>query len=157
MKRIFCLSLVLALLLCACAFPVSAADVEPMVPVASYVTHFDDGSYCVTTILQTPVEENGAARAYKLTSGQKASAYYASGVLQFTTYVKGTFKYNGSTAMATTAQYSYSIANSAWSFSSGSAHCSGATAYATCTFYNSLNGNKSVTASLTCSPTGKLS
>lgn len=156
MKRIISCMLFIAVVIGLCASSAVAKEApqsENMHTV--YFELHEDGSYCVITIEESVAVQAGS-RATK--SGTKAKQYYnANGVLQFTVYVYGEFTYNGTTATATYARYGYSIANTSWSFVSGSASCSGATATATCTFHNTLGTTKILSASLTCSPTGVLS
>ena len=66
------------------------------------------------------------------------------------------FYYDGVTALATGANYSYDIYDDNWSFVEGSATYFRATATATGSFKRALFPN-SVTVSLTCSPNGVLS
>ncbi|MBR3294053.1 MAG: hypothetical protein IKI69_06490 [Oscillospiraceae bacterium] len=124
-------------------------------------TVFEDGSYCITTI--TELRESlkigfseGGARATKTAS--KTNAYYnANGQAVLSATVTGTFSYNGSSATATNAKYSYSITDSAWKFVSGSAGCSGSTATASCKFKQGSLHSKTLSVSLSCSPSGVLS
>ena len=137
-----------------------AMDTEPPI-LSSTKTVFEDGSYCITTItevrehLKTSFPEAGT-RATK-TASKTTSYYNANNQLLFSVTVTGTFSYNGSTATASNAKYSYSITDSAWKFVSGSAGCSGSTATASCKFKHGSLYSKTLSVSLSCSPSGVLS
>lgn len=152
MKRL--LTVILTVLITISVFSVSAAAVdESMDREASSVTYFADGSYCVTKILV----EKRVATGTTIT-GRKTSDYYSTaGILQFTVTVKGTFTYNGATATATASNYGYAIRNSDWSFDSAYSFCSGPSATASCTFDPVLGFPRTLSVTLTCSPTGVLS
>ncbi len=151
MKRMLiilvCINLIVSL------FPTSVNAETPTNSESVAITYFEDGSYCITTIT---VVQHILDRA--TITGTKTNQYYDSNdVAQFSVSVKGTFTYDGTTATATTAYYSYQVFNSFWPFVSGNASCSGNTATASCTF--ALLGvlNRTLSVSLTCSPTGVLS
>lgn len=150
--------LTLTLVLCISA-------VSLMIPAAAagkndgpQVTGFEDGSYMITTIEYDQTQDEAVLfAAQSVKSGTKNSEYYsASDELVWVFRVHGTFTYDGSTAKASAATYSYDIYDSSWSFVKGSASYSGAAATATGSFKLLLLPN-SVTLTLTCSPTGKLS
>ena len=137
-----------------------AMDTEPPIR-SSTKTVFEDGSYCITTItevresLKTIFSEAGT-RATKTAS--KTRAYYnSSNQFLFSVTVTGTFSYNGSTATAINAEYSYSLTDSAWKFVSGSAGYSGNSATATCKFKQGTLYSRTLSVSLSCSPSGILS
>lgn len=137
--------------------PLAAAAEKPASqPVIQYD---EDGFYSVTTILYSKQQIDNSARATEQkTEGEKRiDTYDESHQLLWTLWVYGTFTYNGSSARATSATYSYQIYNSDWTFKSGRAYCSGASAIATATFQSSQNTSKTTTVRLTCSPTGQLS
>lgn len=119
---------------------------------------FEDGAYVVVTIeYEQPQQGISYFSSRSITSGTKKYAYYnGSDQLMWEFNVHGTFSYNGVTATATGADYSYKIYDSSWSFVNASASYSGATATATGTFKWLLFPN-TVTISLTCSPSGVLS
>ena len=128
--------------------PAQAADTSTV------VSYFADGSYLVTTITSN-TQSNEFERSTK--SGTKQQDYYnSSRELMWTFRVQGTFSYDGRSAKATFADYSYDIYNSAWSFDSASASYSGATATATGTF-DFFGVSIPASVSLTCSPKGALS
>lgn len=121
---------------------------------AQSVVYYADGSYLVTRITYDSVD---TSRAVKEKSGTKHYDYYdSSRKLAWTFQVHGTFTYDGHSAKATFADYSYNIYDSAWSFDSADASYTGATATATGSFTLFVSPN-SVTVSLTCSPKGVLS
>ena len=120
-------------------------------------TDFPDGSYSIRTVVVVKIYPSSDGTRYSITGTAYQNYYNSNNVLQFTVSVKGTFTYNLENAYATSAQYKYSISNSAWSFVSGSASCSGATATASCTFHLANGPNKTLSVSLTCSPLGVLS
>lgn len=137
--------------------PLAAAAEEPTnQPVIQYD---EDGFYSVTTILYEEQQINDSTRAteQKITGEKQIDTYDESHQLLWTLWVHGTFTYNGSSARATSATYSYQIYNPNWTFKSGRAYCSGASAIATATFQSSQNTSKTTTVRLTCSPTGQLS
>ena len=90
MKRVFAIvfSVVFVFAAVVPAFAVSAAT-----KTETYTEYYDDGSYTVVTITETPVI-NGARAASKTKSGTKTSKYYDSAdKLQWTATVDGTFTY----------------------------------------------------------------
>ncbi len=154
LQKLAVLTLVLCLSVGALAIPAAAADGET----ETRITRFADGSYRITTI-EYDRPQGGAAifSAQSTKSGTKTDEYYnSSDELAWKFRVHGTFTYNGSTAEATAATYSYDIYDSSWSFIKASASCSGATATATGSFKLLLVPH-SVTVTLTCSPKGVLS
>lgn len=151
-KRLISLLLVACLFVTALSFSTVAVE-RPQ----QTVTYFDDGSYVVTTITEIAYTSQYSLTQSKTKSASKNRDFYdANDELIYSLTVYGTFTYDGTTAEATSATYSYDTHGSGWSFKSGSASCSGATAKANATFKNGLlTGSASV--SLTCSPTGVLS
>lgn len=157
MKRIKCFFAVLLACWmsvgCLCT-PALAADYSESMQT---VVYFEDGSYLITTIVvstQSVMSERGTVSTK---SGTKHHDYYnSSRELTWTFRVHGTFTYDGCSAEATFADYSYDIFDSVWSFNSANASCSGATATATGSFTRAVIPN-SVSVSLTCSPKGVLS
>lgn len=149
-------AVLLACWMCAGYFctPVLAADhsEDPQT-----VVFFKDGSYLVTTIVpdvQAVMSERGSVNTK---GGTKHYDYYnGSHELMWTFRVHGTFTYDGYRAEATSADYSYDIYSSAWSFDNATAGYTGATATATGSFTRYTLPN-SVTVSLTCSAKGVLS
>lgn len=151
MKRIVSVLLVV-LLFSSCVGMASAAktldaDID--------VVYFEDGSYLTTELI---IDNVVATRASYSISGHKNANYAnASGELQWTFTVYGTFTYDGTTATATQASYGYQIYNDGWTLKSATAYCSGNQAIAEGTFKGGFLLNRSTTVTLTCSPSGVLS
>ncbi len=98
------------------------------------------------------------ARSFGTISGIASVSYYSStNKLLWVFSVHGTFNYDGKTATATSATYSYSIYDTAWSFKSGRAYCSGNQAIAEGTFSGGIFLTRSASAILSCFPNGVLS
>lgn len=153
MKKIFIVLLAI-LILFSISIPASAQEKI----ISSVRTDFEDGSYCVTTIVADLESICGTNAALSTKSGTKYCSYYdTNNSLQFTVSVRGSFTYNGTTANATSSQYGYHISDSNWFFVSGNATLSGATATSTCTFRLSSGTYKTLSVSLTCSAAGVLS
>ena len=137
-----------------CLPPALAADDSE---ITQTIVSFEDGSYLVTTITvdtQPTTDDRGTVSTK---SGTKHHNYYnSSNELMWTFRVHGRFSYDGSSAKATFADYSYDIYHSGWSFGSASASYSGATATASgkLSFYGV---STPVSVSLTCSAKGVLS
>ena len=124
--KILC-ALLLAVFLSTGALLPSALAADAPEP-SETVTDFSDGSYLVTRITYDAMDP---AREAGQKSGTKSHDYYNSAhQILWTFRVHGTFSYDGGSAEATGADYSYDIYDSAWSFNSGSAFYSGATATA---------------------------
>lgn len=150
MKTLILFVLVAAMSVGLFCFPAGAAERPDEI-----ITFYEDGSYSVTTI---EIDETRTSRASTNSiSGNKSRKYYSSdNELLWSLTVYGTFTYDGSSAEATDADYSYSIYASDWSFKSGSAFYSGAKATAKGTFKHGLTSN-SASVSLTCAADGTLS
>ena len=73
---------------------------------ACEITYFDDGSYCISRIVEYSSPASRAANT--VAEGERALDYYsASGDILFTLTLYGTFTYDGNTARATSADYDY--------------------------------------------------
>lgn len=158
MKRFLSIFLCAVLLLIPFTSLASAAEADTGEITTSYVTYFEDGSYRITTITEYPTNSSTRATEQTKRGSKTARNYDSSGNELFSLTVYGTFTYNGVTAKATASYYSYTVDNSAWKFSGGSSSCSGASVTATATF--KLLGfitSRTLTVTLTCSPTGVLS
>ena len=148
MKRVLCLALAAVLLLSTgvCAF----ADGPE--PISTEVTYLDNGYYIVSEIYAVQT------RAQQLTSGANVQTLYsASGDKVLTFLVNGTFKYNGTTCIATLASYDYEIIASGWYLVRANAYCEDNKAIANGEFKHPLLGTVDTTITLSCSPTGVLS
>lgn len=122
---------------------------------ACEITYFDDGSYCISRIVEDSSPASRAANT--VAEGERALDYYsASGDILFTLTLYGTFTYDGNTARATSADYDYDIYDTLWSLDNGRAWCTGATALAEATFSHLLLGDVVIDTSLSCSPDGHL-
>lgn len=148
----------LALMLCVCAI---VAAINPVALAAETqenpcITYYEDGSYSVTTITLDEQENGISVAATEARATKQRDFYDSSSNLVWTLYVHGTFIYDGRSATATDSDYSYQIYDSEWSFVSGSASYSGATARATGKF-SWYGTTSSASVSLTCSANGTLS
>lgn len=144
--------LLLIAILCTIFCVPAYADVEE-----TETTYLPDGSYYVTTIrtLSTDIAPYGAV---KRISGEKnRERYDANGKLVWTLTVTGSFTYDGKTAEAIDADYSYAVYDTSWAFVSGSATCFDATAQASGTFRQGALTRQTTTVSLVCSADGTLS
>lgn len=151
LKYSFSLFLACCLSIGSFCMPAIAADFSES---TQTVIRFEDGSYLVTTIVSEPYampSERGSKSATK-----HQDYYNSSRELVWTFRVHGTFSYDGRSAEATFADYSYDVYDSAWSFDGGTASYSGATATADGNFSYRVIPS-SVSVSLTCSPKGVLS
>lgn len=149
MKRIFAALLLAVLSLSLCAFPALANN---STETTEEVIRYEDGSYLVVALTVS------TTRAAGTRSGIKTGNYYDSdGELCWDFSIHGAFTYDGTTATATQASYSYNIYNSAWKLKSAEAYCSGDQAIAEGKFNGGFFLNRSTSITLTCSPTGVLS
>lgn len=151
-----CSVLFTLLLTFTCTIPsVSALEYSSIQPSNEEIVYLQDGIYIISTI-----QENSCTSLYAAThtkSGSKTSTVYsASGSPLYSITVHGVFSYNGSSASATSASYSYTDESPLWSFSNGSSSFSGATATASGTF-KSGQITKTIRAVLSCSANGTLS
>lgn len=121
------------------------------------VIRYADGSYSIVTITYDDEQTDASLLAERSTRrGTKKKDHYSrNGNLAWTFTLYGAFTYDGRSAEATDADYSYEIYESGWSFSSGSASYYGATATASGEFRVALS--YPVSLSLTCSANGVLS
>ena len=123
MKKRYCsiVCLMLFLLLsCFCVAPAFAVDLPET---TTEVIRYEDGSYLT---IELAVYDSIVARVTGTVSGRKVTSYRNSdNELLWDFTVHGTFKYDGTTATATDASYSYNIYNSAWKLKSAEAYCSG--------------------------------
>ncbi len=150
--KIFCAMFLVCLLSTGALVPSAlAADVADN---TDAVVYFSDGSYLVTSITYDSINTR---QSVCQTAGKKHYDYYDSNhKLLWTFRAHGTFTYDGRSAEATSADYSYDIYDSAWSFNGATASYSGATSTAKGSF-TLLIVPHSVTITLTCSPKGVLS
>lgn len=148
MKRVLCLVLTAVLLLSTGVY----AYADSPEPVSREVEYLPNGYYIVTELYTVQT------RAQQLVSGTKVQTLYAeAGNVVLTFEVNGTFKYNGTTCIATLASYDYDIVVSGWYLVSGNAYCEDNSAVAKGNFKHPLFGTIDTTITLYCSPTGVLS
>ena len=157
MKKLVSLFLCLMLFLSMSVIPTMAAA-----PAAANsrteITYFEDGSYCITVLTEEVPCVSTLATNQTKTGSKTTYMYSASNEKLFSVTVRCIFQYNGTRAWTTDASYSYTISNSAWSFDSGDVVRSGNSATATATFnYLSFVQSKTISATISCSPTGVLS
>lgn len=138
-----------AFLLVAAAIPCFAAEAEPAV-VSVLEEDLGNGVQCVTTVYMDSLQVRS-----NQCQGHVAKDYSFNGKVVATVVLTATFTYDGSTAKATGAYGSHSVA-SGWSYSGESTWCSGATARLTATVSGSGHSIP-VSLSLTCSTSGTLS
>ena len=149
-------ALTAAALLCVWTIPCAAALAED--DAGDCVIVYDDSGYQVTE-LEMATEDSSSPSVFSLSTvtGRKTVTRYDSRDRRlFSFTLTATFSYNGSTASATSASYSYRIYDSIWDFSSGSTRRSRNSAYATGKFSHGWS-TKTVTPKLTCSARGQLS
>lgn len=151
-KLLLCLSLCCILLQ-----PINLSALENEKIISTTVEYLDDGSYYETTI----TENINLFRA-STTSGAKTTKYYnANKVAQWYVKVSGTFSYSSSSATCTSSSVSAGVYKSIWKIASKSASKSGNKATAKGSANQYYNGNivntKSISTTLICSTSGKLS
>lgn len=149
-KRLFFGILAACLVALVCAPPALAVDGWEW---EREVVWYEDGYYAVRELASEPT-----TRAFNQVVGRSTVTLYSSShepLFSFT--VRGTFSYNGRTATALRASYSYQIQSSAWRLQSGRAHCLGNQAVAEGTFSGGLFSSRQARVILTCSPDGRLS
>lgn len=115
-----------------------------------------DGSYIITEIHEEPLSTFYVSSEETKNASKTSTGYSVTGDKLYSLTVYGSFTYDGFTACAVSASYSYTVYSELWSFSGGSASCDGATATASGTFVSSLH-SRTLTVSLTCSASGTLS
>lgn len=136
-----------------CAVPAMAADLDANSNVD--VVYYEDGSYLVREVI---TESALKSRGTQTKTGSCVTTYYnASDVAMWDITLTGTFSYNGSTATALSASYSYNIYSSAWAFKSANAYCQENKAIVDGVFVHAFFIPHDTTVTLTCSPTGVLS
>lgn len=118
--------------------------------------YFDDGSYIVTVITESP------SRATNTKSGTKEIKYYDSNDnLEWKVTLTGNFSYTGSSATCTKATINYNIYNDKWKIPTATASKSGnkATGDVVAKHYTLGIPFKTIerTITLTCSASGTLS
>jgi len=143
MKKVVGLLLTLAMV-CALATPVLAAESNAV------VVDLGDGFYAVETLTQYPM-----TRAGDSVFGNKSAKVYQGSTLIGTATLGAEFDISGSSAKATAA-YIDGTGSNGWSYTRGTTSKSGSTASGTAYFY-ARGVEKSVTITMTCSPSGTIS
>lgn len=150
MKKV--LSILFAALFLLMLIPSAPAKAET----TTDVVYFEDGSYVVTVL-----QEYSTRSSNQKTASKSSTLHDPNGGSVATLTVRGTFRYDGTTATCTASTYTHQIHNSSWSLSSGSASKSGNTATAKGTFARKVLGitvdSKTLTVSLSCDKNGNLS
>lgn len=150
MKRLISLVIVLVFLVSSFSFGALADDGT------EEIVYLDNGYYLIFDGVFTSNTAITRSSNVMVVEGSKPGTIYRgeSKVARVTVY--GTFEYDGSSAEAVYAGYSYSKYNG-WSFKSGEAYCSGNTAVASVTFGKFALPNVNLVLKLSCSPDGVLS
>lgn len=160
MKKIISISLII---LCVIATIVPTAYAEDnfqydSLDVVTETEYFDDGSYIVTTIRQTPT-----ARASTYTKhGEKVvELFNSSDELQWTYILTGTFQVTaGVSAVCTNSTYSVEITDSNWHLTAHDNSYSGNTAYGTATIKKKVlfitTNTYDIDASVSCDADGNI-
>lgn len=153
MKRF--LSLLFCALICVTIIPcrISAEESNPddQIIIAQTVQDVGNGFYYIETISVPAVQTYGSTR-----TGTKTARCVHSGTNIFAISVTGTFTYDGTTAVATSATYSITTYVEDATVKSRNAYTSGASAIATGSVsYMGFTLQKTVT--LTCDKNGNLS
>lgn len=146
------LSLLLSCLLFFMCFNITAFASESN----ESITYFDDGSYIITVITESPTQ------ATKTKSGTKTTSYYnADNEKVWDATLRETFTYTGSSATCTNSTISYNIYNNNWKITSATASKSSNKAIGDIIAKRYVLGipTKTVeqTITLTCSASGTLS
>lgn len=151
MKRIASVFLALILVLSCVSFSVMADTNENVV-------YLDDGYYIVYTVVENRDMQLNSSDATRTKTGSAIGRLYdRNDKLMASATVRGTFKYDGTSAEAVSSSYDYDIYASGWSLESGTSYCEGDTAFADVTFAKFLARDMRLIVTLTCSPTGVLS
>lgn len=153
MKRF--LSLLFCALICVTIIPchISAEESNPddQIIIAQTVEDVGNGFYYIETISVPAAQTYGNTR-----TGTKTAQCVYSGATIFTIAVTGTFTYDGTTADATSATYSFTIFSEDATAKSRNAYTSGSSAIASASvYYKGFTLQKTVT--LTCDKNGNLS
>lgn len=153
MKKFFCLCLSLVLLL-SFSFDTYASS--------QTIIFFNDGSYLITTLEDTPIDDGITLSSIESKSKSKTIKHYnANNQVMWQATVTGTFSYGNGSAKCTKSTVSAKSFVSEWKITDKSSSISKNSALAKVTAKQYLNStviniiNK--TLQLTCSPTGEFS
>ena len=156
-KQIAAMALCAVLVLLSGIPTASATEEKTVVKESVMVTYLENGFYLVIT-LRTYVSPAVPAGAVAQVSGSQTTAIYSrSDEIQCSLTGEGAFSYDGRSAVAQYASYSYAVHNVFWSFSTGNAYYMDNTAYATATFKHLGIQPTTSSVSLSFSPDGVLS
>lgn len=163
MKRFLSVVCCLSMLICMFVMPASAEEVETAVGgvlVSRSVEVLPDGSSVETLIYENPV--NSRATTYSKSGTKYYNSRNSAGEILWTFKVTGVFKIvEGSTVYCTSASHSYTIADDAWNYVSGSSYKSGNKAIGNAEFNRKVLGividTGTCTVTLTCDANGNLS
>jgi len=154
MKKLISLTVVVILLLS--AIPAYASSIDSVT-----VNYLENGYYTVTVI--EDVSDNATVARATNTATKTKTTYVknSAGATLWYVRVTGTFTYGDGTAKCTSATPSATSQHASWQVSNITGSKSGATAYASATGKQYLDGTviNTITenVSLTCSPTGQFS
>lgn len=155
-KRLLSVAICVFLLFVLIIPPIDASAAQVPDSTNREVVVFPDGSYMITEIYEEPLSTFRVSSEETKHGSKTSTGYSVTGEKLYSLTVHGSFTYDGLTAWAVSASYSYTVDSELWSFSGGSASCNGATATASGTF-QCAGLSKTLTVSLTCSATGELS
>lgn len=154
MKKLISLTVVVMLLLS--AIPAYASSIDSVT-----VNFLEDGYYTIT-VIEDVSDNTIVSRATNTTTKTKTTyVKNSAGTTLWYVRVTGTFTYGDGSARCTSATPSAASQHASWQVSNISGSKSGATAYASATGKQYLDGavinTMDRTVSLTCSPTGQFS
>lgn len=160
MKQMISFALVLVMIFC--AIPNAVAQETTTNVISETVQYLDDGTSVTITVTEEVPIVSVAVTGYTKTGSKTITSTNASGDVNFTFTVTGTFVVNeGVVSACTTARYSYTTPASTWSLQSGNAAKTGNQAVGSGTFIKKLLGvtvdTEEVTVTLTCNKYGVLS
>lgn len=149
-KKIISACVTLSLVLSCSAFAYAYSSTVTAVNRIDYA----DGSYAIVTTTENV--QSSLTRTTQQKSGSKTYEYYQGSVCEWTFTIKGTFTFDGTTAKASSPSCSTSINVTGWTCTNKNATASGNSITGSATMKKS-GVPKSITLTLTCSPTGTLS
>lgn len=160
MKRVIASAILLCMLCCMLPATVEAAYGEDSILICRTIEYFEDGSSIEISVYEEPATMR--ASDYMKSGSKVYRARNIYGDIMYTFTVKGVFSVDeGVAATCTSASYSTSIIESAWTCSSASATNSGNRAIANGTFKLIRSGiteeTDNVQVVLTCDDLGNLS
>ena len=161
MKKI--LTVILAALMLAFAtipavYAEDAAAMTETYETDSIIEYFEDGSYMVTTIKQSPVARS---RSYTKVGEKIINLYDSDNVLQWTYKLVGNFDVvEGVSAVCTESSYTSQIYVSSWSLTAHENHTSNNIAYGTATYKKKVlfitTSTQDINASIGCDINGNV-